>query len=143
MTITVFDADIWPFQLDADRERLREGLRKGGMPEFAAEWDLPRENRLSGKAVKEISFGHTQHGRHPVSGLEFTISRTADGQVTAKGMWNDTGQSRIIDDRICNSWTRYSGSCAVIYRNPGGTKEKGDDFLLVQRSGVLPFTIAD
>ena len=141
--ISVLDAGNWPFRQEADLERLRAGLRRAGLPEFKEEWEMKRENRLSGEALKALSFGHTHKGRHPVSGLGFTISRTADGKFTARGLWTDTGTSRIVGERICNRWTKYGESCAVVYRNPTGSREQGNAYILVQRSGAFPFALAD
>jgi len=75
--------------------------------------------------------------------LEFTISRTVDGRFVSKGLWSDTGVSWIIGDRLCNEWTKYRPSCAVIYRNPGGIREERNQYLLVQRSGAFPFSPKD
>ena len=140
---TVLQANIWPFAEPADLERLRRGLRLGGMPEFRDEWGLRRDDKLTGDEIRKLAFGHTLQGRHPVSSLEFTITRTADGQFTSEGLWLDTGVSRIVGYRLCNEWTKYGPSCAVIYRNPGGTPEKHNDYLLVQRSGAFPFSVTE
>ena len=140
---TVLQANIWPFAEPADLERLRRGLRLGGMPEFRDEWGLRRDDKLTGDEIRKLAFGHTLQGRHPVSSLKFTITRTADGQFTSEGLWLDTGVSRIVGYRLCNEWTKYGPSCAVIYRNPGGTPEKHNDYLLVQRSGAFPFSVTE
>ena len=143
LSTTVLEANIWPFKDPADLERLRQGLRLGGMPEFQDEWGLRRADRLAGAEIRELAFGRTHQGRHPVSGLAFTITRTADGRFTAQGLWSDTGVSRIVGHRLCNAWTKYRPSCAVIYRNPGGTPGERNDYLLVQRSGAFPFSVTE
>ncbi|MCH9051468.1 MAG: guanylyl cyclase [Proteobacteria bacterium] len=138
---TVLDAHIWPMKQATDMARLRDGLRKAGLPEFHDEWKLDRKHRLTGAEIKDISFGRTHNGFHPRSRLKFTISRAIDGKFSASGLWNDKGTSRIIGDRICNKWLKYAESCAVIYRNPSGSKDTGDDYILVQRSGAYSFTV--
>ncbi len=138
---TVLEAHIWPLKRPADLARLRDGLRKAGLPEFRDEWKLDRKQRLTGAEIKTISFGRTHSGHHPRSRLKFTISRTGDGKFSATGLWNDSGTSRIVGDRICNKWTKYSESCAVIYKNPAGAKDTGDEYILVQRSGAYPFAV--
>ncbi len=139
----MLEANIWPFKDPADLERLREGLRLGGMPEFQDEWGLRREDKLTSGEIRELAFGRTLLGRHPVSDLESTITRTADGRFTAEGLWSDTGVSRVVGDRLCNEWTKYGPSCAVIYRNPGGTPGERNEYLLVQRSGAFPFSVTE
>ena len=137
---TVLQANIWPFAELADLERLRQGLRLGGMPEFRDEWGLGRDDKLTGDEIRKLVFGRTLLGRHPVSGLTFTITRTADGRFTSEGLWSDSGVSRIVGDRLCNEWTKYGPSCAVIYRNPDGSRKERSEYLLVQRSGAFPFS---
>jgi TolB-like protein/class 3 adenylate cyclase len=140
---TVLDVNIWPFKDPADIERLRAGLRLAGMPEFQDEWGLPRENRLIGDEIQDLVFGRTLQGRHPVSGMEFTVTRAVDGQFTADGLWSDTGVSHVVGNRLCSEWTKYRPSCAVIYRNPNGSHDAGDAYLLIQRSGAYPFSITE
>jgi TolB-like protein/class 3 adenylate cyclase len=69
---TVLEAHIWPLKRPVDTARLRDGLRKAGMPEFRDEWNLDRKLRLTGAEIKDISFGRTQSGHHPRSRLKFT-----------------------------------------------------------------------
>ena len=73
-----------------------------------------------------------------------TITRSADGRFTAEGLWNDTGQSRIVGDRLCNLSDTYgTETCAVVYRNPNGNVAAGNAFILVLRSGTYPFAVYD
>jgi len=143
LNTTVLEANVWPFKEPADLDRLRHGLRLGGMPEFQDEWGLSRANKLSGDEIRALAFGRTHQGRHPISGVEFTFTRTADGRFTAKGLWSDTGVSHVVGNRLCNEWTKYRPSCAVIYRDPNGTRELRNEYILVQRSGAFPFSPTD
>jgi len=140
---TVLDVRWWHFKRKEDAERLRAGLRLAGLPEFEAEWDLARSERLSGEEIHSLVFGRTMHGRHPVSGIEFTIRRNAGGAFSAEGLWNDTGASRIEDDRLCNQWNKFGASCGVIYRDPTHGSAQGNDYILIQRSGAFPFSILE
>jgi tetratricopeptide (TPR) repeat protein len=139
LSVSVLDAGNWTFKEKADLDRLRIGLRNGGMPEFKEEWAFARADRLSAGELRAISFGRTHKGRHPVSGARFTIKRTADGAFTATGLWTDTGTSRIDGARLCNRWTKYGLSCAVIYRN----RTMANQYFLIQRSGVFAVTVSD
>ena len=140
---TVLDVRWWRFKREEDAERLRLGLRLAGLPEFEAEWGLARSERLSGEEIHSLVFGRTMYGHHPASGIEFTIRRNADGAFTAEGLWNDTGMSRIEDDRLCNQWSKFGASCGIIYRNPSRGAAQGNDYILIQRSGALPFSILE
>lgn len=117
-------------------------MRRGGLPEFAAEWKLNRADRLKADELRAVSFGRTQAGYHVKSGLKFTISRDDDGKMTATGLWKGSGKSRIVGDRICNYWDKYkTETCMVAYRNPNGSKATGNNYILVLRSGQFPFTL--
>ncbi len=133
-TTNVMEANMWNPKEPRDLARLRDGLRKSGLPEFPEEWDLKRSDRLTGAEIKAVSFGRTQTGRHSKSGLKFKITRQADGRFSATGLWNDTGTSRVVGSRLCKQWTKYGETCVVIYRNPKGAKATDDDYLLVQNS---------
>ena len=132
------------YRSKTDVEHLREGLRRGGLPEFVHEWRYDRANRLSSDELRQISFGRTQVGYHPKSKIEFTISRDGDGNFEANGFFKGTGKSRIVGSRICNYWDKHKReTCMVIYRNRDGSKSGGNDYILVRRAGSLVFTLQD
>jgi len=138
---TVLDVNVWRFKRPEDSERLRAGLRRAGLPEFEAEWDLVRDSRLSGERIRLLLFDHMIRGHHPVSKIEFTIAWDESGVFTAKGLWNDGGTSQIEDYRLCNGWKKYRRSCAVVYQGTSEGKALADVYTLVQRSGAYPFSI--
>jgi hypothetical protein len=99
---------------------------------------------LEGEDLRRVSFGLTQEGYHPTSKITFSIARTDTGKFTAKGFWNGTGASRIAGPLLCNYWDAYKiETCAVVYRNPVGKKADGNEFTLIQRSGVFPFALRE
>ena len=61
--ISASDIAYLPYRRKDDAEHLREGLRRGGLPEFAAEWKLNRADRLKADELRAVSFGRTQAGR--------------------------------------------------------------------------------
>jgi TolB-like protein/Flp pilus assembly protein TadD len=138
---TVRDVNVWHFKRPEDAERLRAGLRRAGLPEFEAEWDLARDNRLSGERIRSLLFDHKIRGHHPVSRIEFTIAWGESGGFTARGLWNDSGISQIEDYRLCNEWKKYRRSCAVVYQGAAEGNAAADVYTLVQRSGAYPFSI--
>ena len=139
---TVPDAKFWRYKRQQDTDRLTSGLRKAGLPEFAAEWTLPRSDRLTGDAVHSLLFGHTIRGHHPVSKIEFSMRWGTEGEFTAEGLWNGSGTSKIDDFRLCNQWAKFKPSCCVIYRNTG-ISASSEQYLLVQRSGTFPFSVME
>ena len=139
---SVTDRTALRYRKPEDTERLHAGLRRGGLPEFDEEWNFDRANRLGGDEIRQLSFGLTHKGYHPKSKLTFTIVRAADGRFTAEGLWKGTGTSRIVGDRLCIFWHAHkTETCAVVYRNPAGSKANGNEFILIQRSGAYPFAV--
>ena len=65
------------------------------------------------------------------------------GQIDAEGLWNDSGVSRIEDDRLCNVWSKFQPSCGVVYINPAEDAALAGKYLLVKRSGAFPFKILE
>jgi len=142
LRISATSTTIYPYKEQRDTEHYRDGLRMGGMPEFDGEWDFDRANRLGGDELRHISFGRTQEGFHAKSKLIFTVTRTPEGAFTSTGLWNDTGVSRIIDYRLCDRSDRFkTETCAVVYRNPNGSAQTSNEFLLIRRSGTFPFRV--
>jgi len=139
---SVTSTTLYPYKQQRDTEHYRDGLRKGGMPEFVGEWDYDRANLLGDDELRRISFGRIQEGFHPKSKLTFTVTRTPEGAFTSSGLWNDTGVSRIIDYRLCDRSDRFKiETCAVVYRNPDGSAQTSNEFLLIRRSGTFPFRV--
>jgi len=133
---------LYRYKDKRDTEHYRDGLRKGGLPEFDDEWNHDRADRISGTDLQRISFGRTQEGFHPKSKLPFTMTRTSEGAFTSTGFWNDTGVSRIIDYRLCDRSDRYkTETCAVVYRNPDVGDTERNAYFLIRRSGTFPFKV--
>ena len=113
-----------------ERSRLVEGLRRAGIPynfdakEFEAE-------RLRGRDIDALFFGRRFHGRALESGQELGGSISADGSsATMFGDWsNGTGTARIDGDRLCFGWSSIT-FCANVFRNPGGTRTKENEFIM-------------
>jgi len=142
--LSVKDSRYIEFREKSDIEHYNEGLRRGGLPEFTVEWNFNRADRLEDEDLRRVSFGLTQEGYHPKSKIAFSITRDDAGKFSARGFWNGTGASRIVGPRLCNYWNAYKTEvCTVVYRNPVGNKADGNEFTLIQRSGVFPFAVRE
>ena len=91
-----------------------------------------RGQRLNGREIEELTFGHTIHGRN-YYGEEFGLSISADGNTALPtGHWNigTSGTVRVeSDDRLCLVYPTTEVR-SYVFRNPGGTKTKENDYYL-------------
>jgi hypothetical protein len=129
-------------------ERLAEGYLKAGMPgEPSGFFKISKENRLTGKEIRNLVFGKKVTGIGFMTGKQWWIERTTDGKAIIRGgEGSDSGKSWIEDDMLCDQWDNlYEGlkDCWPIYRNPEGTPEKNDEYLGVPNYSIYPFSTVE
>jgi hypothetical protein len=142
----------FPFQDPAVLDRLVDGIRKAGMwaPDFNY-YKFFQENMLNEKEIKELFFGRKVAGvwQSLTLGSPFWWEITVDGKATwsvppdAHGDYNDTGRSWIEDDMLCNQWQiHFYGLklCMSIFRNPEGTPEMKNQYIMVSDFNFLPLS---
>jgi hypothetical protein len=130
---------------EADLQRLREGLRLAGVPEFLSESTFAVRNRLTTDKLHSLFFGHQLHGRDLDTGVEWGASITADGVVTSYGIWGsiDQGALQFDNDRACFASLDGLRYCGTVLRNPGGTKIRQNEFIWNSVRGTRPFSQLD
>ena len=133
--LTIGTAPSCGFTLRADVERLRNGLRRAGVPEFLYAGEFATQNRLAVDEIRALIFGRRLHGRSLWTGEERVASVTMDGVVALSGDWGLLsgspligGSARIDGDQLCYEFdlVRY---CGDVFRNPGGTRAKKNEFI--------------
>ncbi len=95
--------------------------------------------RLTAGEVESLFIGHRLHGRTVPGGLEYGASVAADGTAVIFGRWgNGAGIAKLEGDRLyfVLSSTSY---CGNVFRNPGGTKAKENEYLWYSWGWALPF----
>ena len=103
---TLADIDYWTFKQSAERERLRNGLRKAGLrggetvPQLKSLTSVVLRSLFPGNtATGDTAFGGGGHVYHVPDGK--LLIRTFDGQ-TDQGTWE------IIDDgQFCRQWSNF------------------------------------
>jgi TolB-like protein/class 3 adenylate cyclase/thioredoxin-like negative regulator of GroEL len=142
--LSVGVAAYWPVPV---QESLAQGLRVAGVPELPLGYAGRAENKLTGSEIRALLFGKTYHGFDPFSGGEWITSIDEDGKTVTKSPWYSGRQTRWVeDDLLCfrNQGSAESAKvCALIFRNPGGTAEKRDEFHWVGGPGIYPFAVCD
>ncbi len=112
-----------------ESHRLIAGLRRAGAPHWYGDGDFDA-HKLRAAEIDELFFGHRLHGRRFESGVEYGASVTADGTAIMFGEWGvGSGVAQLDGDGLCFVWTGGTTNCATIFRNPGGTKEKENEFI--------------
>ena len=92
-------------------ERLASGLLKAGLPgEPSGYYKIYEENRLTGKELKKLILG------------------------------SDIGKWWVESDMLCSKWKLFDDSCFPVFRNPDGTPEGKDEYLLINFIGIDPFS---
>jgi adenylate cyclase len=127
----VIDQLIWKTTAvhPPETHRLIAGLLRVGAPKWYAD---PRfdAHKLRPADIDQLFFGHRLHGRRFESGVEYGASVTADGTAIMFGEWGvGSGVAQLEGDGLCFVWTSGTTNCATIFRNPGGTKEKENEFI--------------
>jgi adenylate cyclase len=121
----------FPFKNDADTERLLEGLRKAGVPELPAGLDLKSKDRLSSAEIASLILGHTIEGRELESGDAYLRMTEMDDSVEVKvGSWSDTGVTSIDGQFLCSWFPTSYRNCFAVFRNPVGTADRKNEYLL-------------
>ena len=131
-----------PFRNFADMERLLEGLRKAGVPELPKGVDPKSKDRLTGAEIKALIFGHLIEGRERETGNAYRRQTAMDGTAD---MTVGTEASRLVTtvegDFFC-SWSQPNGrGCGAMFRNPGGTLEKRNEYLSFRPWDSFEFSV--
>lgn len=147
------DHSHWKRQEDIDRWMAAQ--RKAGIPRFPFGFEGGEENRLSVAEITEIWYGRQRRGfaffnGPPASptlanGVPFTWVTSDDGDMTysnAYGNWQ--GTSRLEADRLYNRYEELAmgrEAQVYLYRNPDGTPEGQNDYVMANPWGIHYFTV--
>jgi adenylate cyclase len=129
------------FKQQSDIERLWKGLRKAGLPDFP--FGMDAKNQLTGDEIRSLIFGHEIRGRQVDPDEPYVRTTTADGvgQVSIGSSFSSAGISRIEGNLMCTLLdANVNVICAAIFRNPGGTPEKQNEYDIVNPNNHLEFS---
>jgi adenylate cyclase len=134
-----------PYKDQAVSERELADLAAAGLPELQAGYDQKASQRLSVDEIKTLIFGHTLRGRDSRTGEVFTDVFSSDGAIKETADWgNDTATLAYLERGLmCHIWTDWGPGCSAVFRNPNGTRESQDEFILVFPYAELQFSIVE
>ena len=126
-----------------ERTRLLQGLRKINVPYDFTDKAFDGQ-RLTGAEIDALVFGHRIHGRSEHGASEHGAFISADGSsALAYGDWSvGSGSAHVKDDRLCLVWSSTI-FCSEVLRNPGGTKAKENEYILLLDGWNYPFSRVD
>jgi TolB-like protein/class 3 adenylate cyclase len=131
--------DIAPPQKD----RLAQGLVPLNIPIFLNDPQYAKQ-RLNGDEIRVLLFGHRIHGRSLGEGKDYGMFVLAeDGLVTGFGLWDKgTGKASIRGDTFCVTYSTTE-DCVEVFRNPGGSRVKENEYFFFTPSDANPFSQMD
>jgi TolB-like protein/Flp pilus assembly protein TadD len=135
-----------PFKDPEVTKRFVDGLIKAGHPEPHRYYEVSKNNKLTGEEIRALVFGRTTIS--PMfAGGSWTIKNGKDGSAIYEGYgMKDRGKNWIEGDQLCNQYKIYLSGlkvCQEIYRNPKGSLEGRDEYLLINDLGMLPVSYID
>jgi len=126
---------FFPFKDRGVADQFAAGLVRAGIPRPSPEFVPPcKEKQLTGEEIKKFLFGSKITGI-TWDGRQWWIERKKDGETTWRGpgaISSDTGKSWIEGDLLCTQFQKNFWGleyCLTVFRNPGGTYERKDEYL--------------
>lgn len=134
-----------PFADPKKLDLIADALIKAGVPGNPADYyRILRENRINGQELKSLLFGQNITGIAMSTGKQFWWEWAKSGEFKFDlGVFQDTGKSWVEGDVFFIQFKKlFSGLPygAIIYRNPDGSRENKDQYLIVSDVGsITPF----
>jgi len=132
------------FRNPEDLEKLMDGLRKAGLPKWAFDFQGSESDRLNEQELRTITKDKTWVGRHFL-GTEFFQQIDRNGSMAYRSSSSiQTGKVSIQQGMYCQ---RLDGTalnrdlCGYLYRNPEGTMETQDEYVISMPASLRYFTV--
>jgi adenylate cyclase len=129
----------------ADLDHRLDALRAAKMPEWAYGFSGRPEDRLDAAAIRTLTTDKTWVG-HQHDGVTFFMELSATGDFALRAESSIIiGKFTIENDSLC---TRSSAAmlgrkfCSPVFRNPGGSAPKHDEYVMPDSASVWYFSVA-
>lgn len=139
-----------PFADPKKLDRIAEALIKAGVPGKPTDYyQIVKENRLNGHEVQSLLLGRKITGISMSTGKPYGWEWAKNGEFKIKitGAFEDRGKSWVEGDVFFIKFEKFFGGLpygTVIYRNPDGSMENQNQYLMVSDTGsITPFTIIE
>ena len=132
---------------EEDLERLLSALRKSGFPEWPGGFETGNLERLDGTTIRDLLFGQVWWGQNQNENKTFVQKTTDGGEVEYRHydhFWR--GTVSIEEDSVCYDLPGIPLSrrfCGRLYRNPDGTPDERNEYVLVDMFDVHHFSLKE
>jgi adenylate cyclase len=133
--------NFFAYKNAADFARLREGLKKAGVPEDPFGVDAKMQDRLSGTEISQLLVGHELAGQIPDKPEALHMVMGDGTAEVSLGDFSGEGTVTIEEDSYCIYFTTLWRNCHYVYRNPGGTLANKNEFLQITQHARTEFSI--
>jgi TolB-like protein len=127
-------------------DRIANALIKAGAPGKSTDYyKILKQNRLNGQEVRSLLLGQKITGTSMSTGKQVWWEWSTEGDLKITGAYEDVGKSWVEGDVFFIQWEKHFGGLpwgTIIYKNPDGSMESQDQYLMVSDMGsITPFTI--
>jgi len=151
---SVYTASSLFFVIPKDHDRLEEGLRLAGVPEYLLTGEFAAKNHLKADDIRRLLFGRRLGGRDwsVGGGPDWKLGAVYDaivskdgGRVTLTGPWgNVTDADTSFDgDKLCYTASTGAQICCEIFFNPGGTRALMNEMIWLVRGQTFTFSLIE
>lgn len=133
------------YQRPQDLERHLGSLRKAGMPEWPFGYQGRIEDRLNGSSIEVLMYSQTWIGHDRENSGPFIQVFDKDGNVVFKGSNSLlAGTAYVESDMLCIRFPARGldrKQCSYLFRNPEGTRENQNEYVMAADTMILSFSI--
>lgn len=126
-----------------DLDHRLDALRAAGMPEWSYDFRGRAEDRLDASAIQALTINHTWIG-HQHNGAPFVMELNANGDFALSSQNSMIAGAFTLEDNLfcTRSPATLLGRkfCSPVYRNPNGSSEKRDEYVLPDSVTVWYFS---
>ena len=137
---------FFPFKNPEDAESLADGFLKAGMSgKPSGYFKVSDELKLNGKEITSLFFG-TEIAGFVGKNREWRIGRMENGEAKFwyRSKLIGRGKSWVEGDALCNQWDKAIGGlkyCMDVFRNPQGTLEEKNEYVILTDYGIFGCSI--
>jgi adenylate cyclase len=145
MNLEYFRARENYFRRPEDLEHLLRGLDQAGLPEWPFDFRGVESDLLDAEELRQVVENKTWVGKH-LNGVEFFQQVTSSGSLAYRSENSfQTGRAKFEGNRFCQQFDDdilNNFTCGYVYRNPKGSAETHDDFVVVMPGTLRYFSLS-
>jgi adenylate cyclase len=132
------------FRQAEDLDRLIRGLAVAGLPEWPYGFDASAFERIGAAELRQLVVDQNWEGKHK-NGVEFFQHVDASGSLAYRSQNSlQAGKAKIDGDQLCQRFDNSvlnRDACGFVYRNPTGSAQTQDDYIVVMPDSLRYFTV--